>query len=279
MSVVRINKNRNYTVMSNYHLRDKNMSLKAIGLLSKMLSLPDDWDYSISGLVSICKENETAIKNTLKELEKFGYLRVTKLNPDKTQNRARFEYIYDIFEYPIETEKGQKQDEQDDKKQGVENLHLENLQLEKQGQLNTKELNTKELNTNNNINNEHFEKIENAQDSYSSGTEENKESSFKEKEQSQLNQYNTKSKKSQVKHRYGEYSNVLLSDSEYEKLKEEFPNDYQERIDKLSEYIASTGKKYKNFLATIRSWAKRDKSNAKVPDKYSVNKDYSGGWD
>ena len=73
MSVVRINKNKNYTVMSNYHLRDKNMSLKAIGLLSKMLSLPDDWDYSISGLVSICKENETAIKNTLKELEKFGY--------------------------------------------------------------------------------------------------------------------------------------------------------------------------------------------------------------
>ena len=279
MSVVRINKNKNYTVMSNYHLRDKNMSLKAIGLLSKMLSLPDDWDYSISGLVSICKENETAIKNTLKELEKFGYLRVTKLKPDKSQNRARFEYIYDIFEYPIETEKGQKQDEQDDKKQGVENLHLENLQLEKQGQLNTKELNTKELNTNNNINNEHSEKIENAHDIFSYEIEENKKSSFKEKEQSQLNQDNTKSKKSQVKHRYGEYNNVLLSDAEYEKLKEEFPNDYQERIDKLSEYIASTGKKYKNFLATIRSWAKRDKSNAKVPDKYSVNKDYSGGWD
>ena len=276
MSVVRINKNKNYTVMSNYHLRDKNMSLKAIGLLSKMLSLPDNWDYSISGLVSICKENETAIKNTLKELEKFGYLRVTKLKPDKSQNRARFEYIYDIFEYPIETEKCQKQDEQDDKKQGVENLHLENLQLEKQGQLNTKELNTKELNTNNNINNEHSEKIENAQDSSSYKIE---ESSFKEKEQSQLNQDNTKSKKSQVKHRYGEYNNVLLSDAEYEKLKEEFPNDYRERIDKLSEYIASTGKKYKNFLATIRSWAKRDKSNAKVPDKYSVNKDYSGGWD
>lgn len=279
MSVVRINKNKNYTVMSNYHLRDKNMSLKAIGLLSKMLSLPDNWDYSISGLVSICKENETAIKNTLKELEKFGYLRVTKLKPDKSQNRARFEYIYDIFEYPIEPEKGQKQDEQDDKKQGVENLPLENLQLEKQGQLNTKELNTKELNTNNNIYNEHSDKIENAQDTFLPGIEENKKSSFEEKEQSQLKNNSTKSKKNQVKHKYGEYNNVLLSDAEYEKLKEEFPNDYQERIDKLSEYIASTGKKYKNFLATIRSWAKRDKSNAKVPDKYSVNKDYSGGWD
>lgn len=279
MSVVRINKNKNYTVMSNYHLRDKNMSLKAIGLLSKMLSLPDNWDYSISGLVSICKENETAIKNTLKELEKFGYLRVTKLKPDKSQNRARFEYIYDIFEYPIEPEKGQKQDEQDDKKQGVENLPLENLQLEKQGQLNTKELNTKELNTNNNIYNEHSDKIENAQGTFLPGIEENKKSSFEEKEQSQLKNNSTKSKKNQVKHKYGEYNNVLLSDAEYEKLKEEFPNDYQERIDKLSEYIASTGKKYKNFLATIRSWAKRDKANAKVPDKYSVNKDYSGGWD
>ena len=58
MSVFRINKTKNYTVMSNHHLREKKMSLKAKGLLSMMLSLPDDWNYSIAGLVSICKENE-----------------------------------------------------------------------------------------------------------------------------------------------------------------------------------------------------------------------------
>lgn len=74
MSVVRINKNNNYTVMSNYHLRDRELSLKAKGLLSMMLSLPDDWDYSIAGLVAICKENETDIKAILNELEKLKYI-------------------------------------------------------------------------------------------------------------------------------------------------------------------------------------------------------------
>ena len=61
-----------------------------------------------------------------------------------------------------------------------------------------------------------------------------------------------------TKHKYGMYKNVLLSDEEYQKLIEEFPHDYTERIERLSEYIASTGKKYKSHLATIRSWAKKD---------------------
>ena len=61
MSVMRIHKNRNYTVISNIHLRDKRMSLKAKGLLTLMLSLPEDWDYSVEGLSAICKENRTAI--------------------------------------------------------------------------------------------------------------------------------------------------------------------------------------------------------------------------
>ena len=72
-----------------------------------------------------------------------------------------------------------------------------------------------------------------------------------------------KEKKSQVRKKYGEYENVLLSDTELEKLKKEFPNDYQDRIERLSEYIASTGKKYKNFLATIRVWARKDNTNFK----------------
>lgn len=66
-------------------------------------------------------------------------------------------------------------------------------------------------------------------------------------------------RKETVRHKYGEYKNVLLSDDELEKLKTEYPKDYEMRIERLSEYIASTGKSYKNYLATIRSWAKRDK--------------------
>ena len=61
-----------------------------------------------------------------------------------------------------------------------------------------------------------------------------------------------------TRHKYGLYENVLLTDEEYEKLQEEFPTDYSDRIERLSEYMASTGKKYKNFLATIRNWAKKD---------------------
>ena len=78
MSVFKIEKNKNYTVMSNYHLRDKNLSYKAKGLLSFMLSLPEDWDYSINGLVSISKEEVKAIRNILQELQRYGYLVIEK---------------------------------------------------------------------------------------------------------------------------------------------------------------------------------------------------------
>jgi len=70
----KINKNSDFTVMSNHHLRDKNLLLKAKGLLSYMLSLPDDWDYSLKGLVSICKENKDAIRASLNELKSNNYL-------------------------------------------------------------------------------------------------------------------------------------------------------------------------------------------------------------
>ena len=72
-----------------------------------------------------------------------------------------------------------------------------------------------------------------------------------------------KTKAKPIRHKYGEYKNVLLSDEQMEKLKIEFPNDYQERIERLSEYCESSGKTYKNYLATIRSWAKKEKSEPK----------------
>lgn len=65
-------------------------------------------------------------------------------------------------------------------------------------------------------------------------------------------------KKIETRHKFGEYKNVLLSDTELAKLKEEFPTDWEERVERLSAYMASTGKSYKNHLATIRSWARRD---------------------
>lgn len=134
--IIRVNKTKNYTVMSNRHLQDRELSLKAKGLLSVVLSLPEDWDYSIPGLTAICKENETAVKSTLTELKDHGYLVVTKLLPNETDS-GRFEYLYDFFEEP------QNNAEQEGKKQGVENLPVENLPLNK----NTNKVNTNKINS------------------------------------------------------------------------------------------------------------------------------------
>ncbi|MGN1268359.1 MAG: helix-turn-helix domain-containing protein [Candidatus Aphodocola sp.] len=96
MAKFKIEKNSNYTVMSNYHLRDKKLSYKAKGLLSFMLSLPDNWDYSINGLVSISKEGVKAIRNILQELQQNGYLAIEK----KQNELGQFEYEYLIYEIP-----------------------------------------------------------------------------------------------------------------------------------------------------------------------------------
>lgn len=97
MSVFRINKTNNYTVMSNHHFKEKKMSLKAKGLLSLMLSLPDDWDYSISGLATLSKDGKDSIMSALGELEKFGYLTRTRLTNEKGQFAG---VEYNIFEIP-----------------------------------------------------------------------------------------------------------------------------------------------------------------------------------
>lgn len=74
MAVMRVEKSANYTVMSNRHLDDTRLSLKAIGLLSKILRLPDDWDYTLEGLAHICKEGKDAIRSAIVELERAGYI-------------------------------------------------------------------------------------------------------------------------------------------------------------------------------------------------------------
>lgn len=103
MPVMRVNKNKNYTTMSNRHLRDLNLSLKARGLLSTILSLPDNWNYSISGLVAICKENESSVKSALNELKNAGYMVVERLYSDES-GTGKFKYVYNIFENPEDSE-------------------------------------------------------------------------------------------------------------------------------------------------------------------------------
>lgn len=138
--IVRVNKTTNYTVMSNYHLMDRRLSLKAKGLLSVVLALPEDWQYSIAGLAAISKEKESAIKSALDELKECGYLVVTKKMPNET-NSGRIEYVWDFYEMA-------KQEKQKAEKQTTEVLGFEVLGVENQRQLNTNNRITKEQNTN-----------------------------------------------------------------------------------------------------------------------------------
>ena len=97
MSVFRIHKTSNFTVMSNYHFKEKGMSLKAKGLLSLMLSLPEDWNYSISGLTKLSKDGKDSVMSALQELEKFGYLSRQQL----VNSKGQFSGVeYHIYEEP-----------------------------------------------------------------------------------------------------------------------------------------------------------------------------------
>lgn len=157
MSVVRVEKNTNYTVLSNYHLRDKNLSLKAKGLLSVVLSLPDNWDYSIEGLVSIFKEERRAVKNTIEELVQNKYLIILKLKATKNV-RKNIEYIYTFYEKPFNQEDLNKLLNSVNKEEiikydygvNLDNVDIHNVCLQEDTQINKDIINKEELNKDNN---------------------------------------------------------------------------------------------------------------------------------
>ena len=97
MAVFRVERNKGYTVMSNHHLRNKELSLKAKGLLSQMLSLPEDWDYTLAGLSHINREKIDAIREAIKELERAGYIVRSRERDEKGRLRGA-DYV--IFEQP-----------------------------------------------------------------------------------------------------------------------------------------------------------------------------------
>ena len=97
MPVFRVERTKNFTVMSNHHLRDKTISLKAKGLLSQMLSLPNDWDYTLRGLAAINKESIDAVRTAVHELEAAGYVVRSRIRDERGQLRG---CDYFVYEYP-----------------------------------------------------------------------------------------------------------------------------------------------------------------------------------
>lgn len=98
MAVFRVEKTKDFTIMCNYHLRNRKLSLKAKGLLSLMLSLPEDWDYTTKGLAHICKDGIDAISTALKELEQQGYLTRERV---RLPNGRLGDIEYTIHEQPV----------------------------------------------------------------------------------------------------------------------------------------------------------------------------------
>ena len=127
MAVFRIEKTRDYTVMSNHHLRNAGLSLKSKGLLSMMLSLPEDWNYTTRGLVKICKEGTDSIGSALKELERAGNIVRNRLRDNKGKI-VDVEYV--IYETPHPPDTGQPcEDEPDMACPDTENPDMDNPRL------------------------------------------------------------------------------------------------------------------------------------------------------
>ena len=143
MAVFRVEKNKNFTVMSNHHLQDRNLSLKAKGLLSLMLSLPDDWDYSLAGLERICQEAAGAINRGIQELERCGYIVRHQERDDKGRLGS---IIYTIYEEPQEKTEN-KGSEPFVQNPQTDNPQTDNPHAENQSQVNTNKQNTERLST------------------------------------------------------------------------------------------------------------------------------------
>ena len=144
MPVFRVEKNNGYTVMSNHHLRNANLSLKAKGLLSQMLSLPEEWDYTLKGLSKINREGVDAIREAIRELEREGYITRTRVRNKKGQLGAADYVIHEFPVPPKPISENPTLDQEQSEKPMLEKPISENPILENATQLN-KELLNKEL--------------------------------------------------------------------------------------------------------------------------------------
>lgn len=150
MAVYRVQRTRDYTVMSNYHLKDKNLTLKSKGLLSMILSLPDEWNYTTRGLAAICKEGVDAIGSALKELETAGYIVRRQL---RGANGRITDTEYIIYEQPHPKEDAAPDtpppdtDSPDTENPDVVFPDMDTPYLEMPAELNTKESNTQKSST------------------------------------------------------------------------------------------------------------------------------------
>lgn len=234
MAVLRKAHKSNFTVIDNQVFKS-NLSLKARGLLSTMLSLPDNWHFTEAGLVSILpKDGRDSLRAAIKELETERFLMREQM---RDENGKLGDYVWTFCDYPqVENQPQQNIETQVNCVRQVENPVSENPTsvnptLDSPTSVNHTQLNTKQSNTDG-----------------------------ESKKGASTDRYATAPANAapEKKGTYGCYGNVKLTNTDLSKLKAEFPTDWQERNDRLSTYMDSSGKSYKNHLVTIRNWARRD---------------------
>ena len=245
----------NFTKIDNRIVRLPNLSFGAKGLYCYMASMSHEWKFSLNQISKDCGVKLVHVTKYLNELFEVGL--VTR-EVDYTQTRGR-KYSYIINGY--ECLKGSNHVSSNIENSNLENSNIENSKLE------TSKLETSKLETSNieiantiedNINKKKIIKEENSFKEDKARAREKAPATFKAPAVVEAPTKEPQTPKTQ-KHAYGQYKNVMLSDQEFETLKSEYPIDYQQRIEAVSEYCASHGKSYKNYLATIRVWAKKDK--------------------
>ena len=211
MAVFRVERTRDYTVMSNYHLKDTGLTLKAKGLLSMMLSLPDEWNYTTRGLASICKESVETIGKTLRELESAGYLTRRQL---RGKNGRITDTEYTIFEKPVKPQP--EPAPPDTASPGTENPYLDKPDTEMPAELNIEKSNTQKQNT------------------HGSSTD-----SIPFREETAGNPPERKGRDAMSLSEIEKYRNLILENIEYDYLCREFST-YREDLDEIVELMVET---------------------------------------
>ena len=216
MAVFRIERTRDYTVMSNHHLRDKALSLKSKGLLSMMLSLPEDWNYTTRGLAKICKEGVDAIGGALRELEREGYIVRHQLR-DAQGRISDTEYV--IYEQPQPKAPDTPSSDTaapDTDSPGTENPYLDKPDTEKPAELNIEKSKTQKSNT------------------QGSSTD-----SIPFRATAAARPPERKGRDSMSMKKMQEYRDLVLENIEYDHLCRQFPL-YREDLDEIVELIVET---------------------------------------
>ena len=232
-AIFRVHKTKNYTTMSNHHLENKELPLKAKGLLSVILSLPPDWNYSVNGLTALSSDGRDATLAAIKTLKEFGYLSLEK----ERNSSGHFITIYNVYEIP-KSENPQETD-----------ILTESDFPNRENRIGkTDTENPIQLNTNNKILKNKILK--------------NK--SKKEK--------NNKKETSEPKNKFGEFENVLLTEKEENKLRELYieGDNFGTAIEILSSYKESYQKEYKRDYAVL---ARHNWVYAKVYPEKAKNKE------